>query len=204
MPATRSSVKGMAAGGPLDDARFLQRFDALLRKPHAPAPYLVVVLAQRGPEAVDAAGRVGEARYDVRHRVLADARVVEEIDVLARLVLRVLEDLVDRVDAAARHLVRLAGIDDLVARVPAGPGAHVGVDFFARGLALLDRAPLARAAELGNFHRDGEALEDLVAGAGDRDPVPVGRRVVAVRHDVHGAGAHALANVAFHVIRGRD
>src|SRR5260370_30096918 len=102
MPATRSSVKGMAAGGPLDDARFLQRFDALFREAHAPAPYLVVVLAQRGPKAVDAAGRVGEARHDVRHRVLTAALVVADIEVLVRLLLRVLQVLVARLIPAPR------------------------------------------------------------------------------------------------------
>src|SRR2546430_4474783 len=51
--------------------------------------------------------------YTTLFRSLADARVLEEEDVLARLELRVREDLGNRVDRPAWHLERVAALDQL-------------------------------------------------------------------------------------------
>ena len=74
---------------------------------------IVIVLSERGTQPFDRAWRVGEPRAHVRHGDLADARVLEELDVLACLVLRVREDLGNRVDWPARHLERVAALDQL-------------------------------------------------------------------------------------------
>src|SRR3546814_4586695 len=49
---------------------------------------------------------------------------------------------------------------------------------------------------LGTAHSRGQELEDLVAGAGDRDLAAVLGRVMAVRHRVLHRRSHALANIA--------
>ncbi len=80
------------------------------------------------------------------------------------------------------------------------PGGDEGVDLVAQRLALGVGRILAAADDVLAAHQRGEACEDLVGGAGDRQPAPVLRRVVAVRHGVDGAGAHALPHRAILVI----
>ena len=143
------------------------------RQPQQAAVDLGVVLAQPRPQPFDGARRIGEARAHVGHGDLADARVLDQLDVLARLVLRVLEDLGDGVDRPARHLELDAARDQVGERMHLRPARDPGVDLGAVAIAVLDLAPLAIAREPRLALQLGEAGEDLVGRAGNRDPLAV-------------------------------
>src|SRR5262245_43564140 len=69
---------------------------------------------------------------------------------------------------------------------------------------ILDLAPLARRRELWLPQQLRQARENLVRRTGDRDPLAVFSRVMAVRHDVDRAGTHALAYIATMMIGRRQ
>src|SRR5262249_52782228 len=125
-------------------------------------------------------------------------------DVVARLILRILEDFVDGIDRAARNLCRLAQAHEFVPIMACGPRRDVGVDKLPLRLAPPEGAPLAFAGEFACADGRSAASEDLVTRAGDRDPAPVLGRIMAVRHHVDRAGAHALTHETVEGIGGRQ
>ena len=88
-------------------------------------------------------------------------------------------------------------------RVLFGPARDPGVDFGSIAASLSLTFPhLPSPARSGLALQLGQAREDLVGRTGDRDPLAVLGRVVAVRDDVDGAGTHALAHITVVVIGG--
>ena len=80
------------------------------------------------------------------------------------------------------------------------PARDPGVDLGAIALPVRDLAPLALAGQLRLALQLRQAREDLVGRAGNGDPLAVLGGVMAVRHDIDGAGTHALAHIALVVV----
>src|SRR5690606_688494 len=84
---------GDAQRTPLDHAFLLELLDTLRAQAKTVTEDLVVVLSQRRAKRLDAARGFARARHHVGHRVFAAVAVLHVHDVVARLVLRVFEDL---------------------------------------------------------------------------------------------------------------
>ena len=150
--------------------------------------------AQRFAEPVDRAGGFAEAGDEVGDCQFPHARVLHAQDVAPCGVMRVLEDFVDRVDRPARYLVGFAHLHQLGAVERRGPCGNRFIHRRAVALAVCQRPPAFGAGEIGPTHRLREPRKNLVVGAGDGDPTALFGGVMAVRHHVHRAGAHALAH----------
>jgi hypothetical protein len=106
-----ADTSAVTRAGNSDHALVLEHADFAIRHAEQGFVDIVIVLSQRRTQPLDRAWRVGEPRAHVRHGDLADAWILKEFDVLACLVLRVREDLGNRVDRPARHLERVAPFD---------------------------------------------------------------------------------------------
>ena len=106
------------------------------------------------------------------------------------------EDVGDRVHLAGRHLLSQALVQYLGPLQRRDPVADDAVDLVARGQPLALLAPYLGRGEFGSTHGDGQALEHLVGGAGDGDPLVVLGAEVAVRAGHETARPFAFAHLA--------
>ena len=114
----------------------------------------------------------------------------------------VIEDVRDGVHRTARHFELVALGNALGERELLRPISNPGIDLLAVAITVDDLAPLAVARYVRRAHGLGKPREDLVGRARDRDPLAVLGGVMAVRADIHGAGAHALAHITLVVVSG--
>ena len=158
------------------------------------AEHLRRVRPQRGAGMPELGGRLREPRHRRRKDQRPGPRIDHPKQVLARPILRILEDVGDAVDGTAGDLAGLASGENLLHRQAADPARHDAVDLVSARHAGLAGGEFRHGRELRLAHDPGEALEHLVAGAGDRHPLARCRPIVTVRRRVDGVGAHALAH----------
>src|SRR5882757_245790 len=136
----------------------------------------------------------GGGRRTLPRSALRSARVAHAGGVAARCVVRISEEFVARRHDAAWNLRMVTQLDGLPLRMLPRPIGDKAVDRGALLLTLGDGAVDAVAGHLGTTQQLGHTGEDLVVGTGNGDPASVAGLVMAVRTNVGGRRAHALAD----------
>src|SRR5512132_216697 len=184
---------------------FAQAREVVVSEAEQALQHLVGVLAERRAEAVDTARRFRQARNDVGedHR-LALVADIEGDEIAARVKLPVAEDVGNVVERSGRRVVGVAALQQVGAAQRTAPVAHDLVDVAAVVEARSLLAVEAGRGQLRPTHGFGEAGEHLVGGAGDRHPLAVLGREVAVGAAALDVWAVPLADRPVHGVSRRQ
>src|SRR3974390_2272000 len=112
----------------LDNPGRLQLVQTLFGQAQSGAEHRGGVLTECGPGPADGARSLAELWRDVLHTDLAERRMIDTDDRVARLVLRVGEPARRAVDATTRHAVGIQPLEQLGDGSGLGPRADQGVE----------------------------------------------------------------------------
>src|SRR5581483_2064874 len=190
--ATRPVGSGPALR--LDHSFLPELVELLLRETELATVDLVVVLADLGPRVANLAGRVREARDDVLHQHRPELGMWDADDRLPGEVLRVLDDVGDRVDGGDRRLALRERLHHLLRR----PLADPLLDDLVELVDVLDPAHVVGEPRLLDQVRTTDdahhALGDRLRAGREPEPLAVLREVGVAR----GGEGSAVAGSALH------